>query len=230
MKQHLKHPSNQAVLHIKIILFLACLIPLLRLIVAGLNHELGADPVDTLTRSTGTWTLNFLFFTIAVTPLRKLTGWHWLTRLRRMVALYAFFYACLHFATYLVFDQYFDWPGIAKDIAKRPYITAGFFAFVLLIPLALTSTNGMMKLLGGRRWQMLHRLTYPIVIAGVLHYLWLVKRDITYPGIYIIVLCVLLCARLLVPRKVAAKHGAHPMNGLGGGGVGSPAAPQRSQK
>lgn len=230
MKQHLKHPSNQAVLRIKIILFLACLIPLLRLAAAGLNHELGADPVETLTRSTGTWTLNFLFFTIAVTPLRKLTGWHWLVRLRRMVALYAFFYACLHFATYLVFDQYFDWPGIAKDIAKRPYIAAGFFAFVLLIPLALTSTNGMMKRLGGRRWQMLHRLTYPIVIAGVLHYLWLVKRDITYPGLYIIVLCALLCARLLAPRKAVAKHGAHPISGLGGGGVGSPAAPQRSQK
>lgn len=230
MKQHLKHPSNQAVLQIKVILFIACLIPLLRLVAASLNHQLGADPVETLTRSTGTWTLNFLFLTLAVTPLRKLTGWHWLMRLRRMVALYAFFYACLHFATYLVFDQYFDWPGIAKDIAKRPYIAAGFFAFVLLIPLALTSTNGMMRLMGGRRWQILHRLTYPIVIAGVLHYLWLVKRDITYPGLYIIVLCVLLCARLLVPRhKGMAKHGAHPIAGLGGG-IGSPAASQRSQK
>ncbi|MGZ8219760.1 sulfite oxidase heme-binding subunit YedZ [Methylomagnum sp.] len=230
MKQHLKHPSNQAILQIKIILILACLIPLLRLIVAGLSHQLGADPVETLTRSTGIWTLNFLFLTVAVTPLRKLTGWHWLVRLRRAIALYAFFYACLHFATYLVFDQYFDWSGIAKDITKRPYITAGFFAFVLLIPLALTSTNGMMKLIGGHRWQILHRLTYPIVIAGVLHYLWLVKRDITYPGIYAIVLCVLLCARLLAPRKVVAKHsGVPPMTGMGGG-IGSRAAPQRSQK
>ena len=142
MGEPLRTVSDITVFRIKRVLFLICLIPLLRLLVAGFTDGLGADPVETLTRSTGIWTLNFLFITLAVTPLRRFTGWCWLVRLRRMVALYAFFYACLHFSTYLVFDQFFDWRGMLADVVKRPYIAAGFFAFLLLVPLALTSTDG----------------------------------------------------------------------------------------
>jgi sulfoxide reductase heme-binding subunit YedZ len=227
VRKRLKHPSNSTVQKVKITLFLLCLVPLARLMVLGFSGGLGADPVEAVTRSTGTWTLNFLFLTLAVTPLRKLTGWQWLARLRRTVALYSFFYACLHFATYLVFDQFFDWPGILKDVAKRPYIAAGFFAFVLFVPLAVTSTDGMMRRLGGRRWQQLHRLVYLIAIAGVFHYLWLVKRDISAPAWYIIILCVLLCARMTVGRKV--RPGPPRQAASGGLGAGS-ALPQRSQK
>jgi sulfoxide reductase heme-binding subunit YedZ len=231
LKQRLKHPSQRTVRRIKIAVFLICLIPLVRLTAAGFSGGLGADPIETITRSTGIWTLNFLFITLAVTPLRKLTGWQWLARLRRTVALYSFFYACLHFAAYLVFDQFFDWPGIAKDIAKRPFIMAGFLSFVLLIPLAVTSTDGMIHRLGGRRWQRLHRLIYLIAIVGVFHYLWLVKRDITAPACYIIILCLLLCARMMVRgksrRATLAGRGIPPKAHVGGV---SSAAPQRSQK
>ncbi len=200
MKQalKLKHLSNPAIHRLKLVVFLACLIPLARLAVA----DLGADPVDTLTRSTGRWALNFLFISLAITPLRKFTGWLWLVRLRRTVALYSFFYACLHLGVYVVFDQFFDWAAIVRDIAKRPYITAGFFSFVLLVPLAITSTNGMIRRLGGRRWQHLHRLVYLIAISGVFHYLWLVKRDITGPAWYALILCGLLSARMLTRPRV----------------------------
>lgn len=227
VKNRCKHPSNRTVLSLKAVLFLLCLIPLARLVILGFIGELGADPVETMTRSTGVWTLNFLFLTLLVTPLRKLTGWQWLARLRRTVALYCFFYACLHFGTYLVFDQFFDWPGIVSDIGKRPYIAAGFFAFLLLVPLAITSTDGMIRRLGGRRWQRLHRVVYVIAIAGVFHYLWLVKRDITGPAWYIVVLCLLLCARMVRGRGSRPKILSQPAAGLSGPGS---AAIQRSQK
>lgn len=231
VRKRIKHPSNPTVQKIKIVLFLLCLIPLARLIALGLTGGLGADPAEAATRSTGTWTLNFLLLTLAVTPLRKLTGWQWLGRLRRIVALYSFFYACLHLGTYLVFDQFFDWPGIVKDVGKRPYIAAGFFAFLLLVPLAVTSTDAMIRRLGGHRWQQLHRLVYLIAIAGVFHYLWLVKRDITGPAWYIVTLCLLLCARMMVSRKarpqVHAKPGISPVAGMGGTGS---ALSQRTRK
>lgn len=227
MGESLKALSNPAVSRVKIVLFLVCLIPFLRLTVAGFAGGLGADPVEALTRSTGTWTLNFLFITLAVTPLRRLTGWCWLVRLRRTVALFAFFYACLHFGTYLVFDQFFDGQAILKDVVKRPYIAAGFFAFVLFVPLAATSTDRMMRRLGGRRWRNLHRLVFPIALAGVFHYLWLVKRDITGPAWYAGLLCLLLFARVVGRKRAAgeAKTGA-----ASGGGVFGAASPQRSQK
>lgn len=227
MVESFKTISNPAIFRIKIVLFIACLIPLARLVAAGSSGGLGADPVEILTRSTGTWTLNFLMLTLAVTPLRRLTGWSWLVRLRRMVALYAFFYACLHFGTYLIFDQFFDWPGMVKDIAKRPYIAAGFFAFLLLIPLALTSTDRMMRRLGGRRWRSLHRLVFPIAMAGVFHYLWLVKRDITGPAWYATLLCLLLVARLAGRKRSPAL--AAPGGPALDGGL-EATAPQRSQK
>lgn len=176
-------------------LFLLCLVPLIRLLVLGMSGGLGANPIEFITRSTGTWTLVGLLLTLSVTPLRRLTGRPRLVRYRRMLGLFAFFYASLHFVTYLWLDQFFDPAAIVRDIVKRPFITVGFAAFLLLIPLAATSTNAMMRRLG-RNWQRLHRLVYPIALLGVLHYLWLVKKDLTEPLIYGAVLLVLLAARL----------------------------------
>jgi sulfoxide reductase heme-binding subunit YedZ len=189
---------------LKATLFLACLIPLARLAWYGYSDQLGANPIEFITRSLGTWTLVFLLITLSITPLRKLSGGSWLIKLRRMAGLFAFFYALLHFITYIWLDQFFDLGSIYKDVLKRPFITIGFTAFVLLIPLALTSTNAMMKRLGGKRWQMLHKLVYLIAIFAVVHYWWLVKKDITQPLIYAVVLSILLGYRVWV-RQLKAK-------------------------
>jgi sulfoxide reductase heme-binding subunit YedZ len=181
---------------LKAALFIASLYPLLRLSWFGYSDQLGANPIELITRSLGTWTLVFLFITLTITPLRKLTGWTWLIKLRRMAGLFAFFYASLHFTTYIWLDQFFDLSSIYKDVLKRPFITIGFAAFVLLIPLAITSTNAMMKRMGGKNWQMLHRLVYAIALFGVLHYWWLVKKDLTQPIIYSALLAILLGYRL----------------------------------
>ncbi len=179
----------------KLWLFAICLLPLMRLLVLGLGDGLGANPIEFITRSTGTWTLVGLMVTLSVTPLRRLTGRSELVRYRRMLGLFVFFYACLHFTTYIWLDQFFDPAAIVRDIIKRPFITVGFTAFVLLIPLALTSTHAMMRRLG-RRWQQLHRLIYAIAMLGVIHYLWLVKKDLTDPLIYAVILALLLVLRL----------------------------------
>lgn len=179
----------------KAALWLLCLTPLGRLIFLGLTDGLGANPIEFITRSTGTWTLVGLLVTLSVTPLRKLSGRTWLIRFRRLLGLFAFFYACLHFTTYIWLDQFFDAASIVKDVIKRPFITVGFTAFVLLIPLAVTSNQRMMKKLA-RKWQRLHRLIYFIAGLGVVHYWWLVKKDITQPLIYGCVLAILLAARL----------------------------------
>lgn len=182
---------------IKIVLFAVCLLPLARLFYGALNHGLGANPIEFIQRFLGAWTFNFLLITLAVTPLRKLTGWHWLIRLRRMLGLFAFFYATLHLLNWLVLDNFFEWRAIAADILKRPYITVGFAAFVLLVPLAATSSNAMVRRLGGRRWQNLHRSIYAVAILGVVHYWWLVKKDVTWPLIYGVMVAILLGARAL---------------------------------
>jgi sulfoxide reductase heme-binding subunit YedZ len=179
----------------KTVLWLACLAPLARLLILGLNDGLGANPIEFITRSTGTWTLVGLLATLSVTPLKKLTGLGWLLRFRRLLGLFAFFYACLHFTIYIWLDQFFDLAGIGRDILKRPFITVGFSAFILLIPLAASSNPHMMKKLG-RNWQRLHRLVYAIATLGVVHYWWLVKKDISQPLIYACVLAVLLAMRL----------------------------------
>jgi len=181
---------------LKAALFLASLIPFIRLIWYGYSSQLGANPIEFITRSLGTWTLVFLLITLSITPLRNLSGWSWLIKLRRMAGLYAFFYALLHFITYMWLDQFFDLNSIYKDVIKRPFITIGFAAFITLIPLALTSTKAMMKKLGGKRWQMLHRPVYLVAIFAVLHYWWLVKKDITQPLIYAAILAVLLGYRV----------------------------------
>jgi sulfoxide reductase heme-binding subunit YedZ len=176
-------------------LALLCVLPLLRLLALGVSGGLGANPIEFITRSTGTWTLVGLLVTLSVTPLRRLTGRADLLRFRRMLGLFTFFYACLHFVTYIWLDQFFDPAAIARDIVKRPFITVGFTAFVLLIPLAATSTHAMMHRLG-RRWQLLHRLVYPIAMLVVTHFLWLVKKDLTEPLIFGAVLALLLVLRL----------------------------------
>ncbi|OYW38026.1 MAG: sulfoxide reductase heme-binding subunit YedZ [Hydrogenophilales bacterium 12-61-10] len=179
----------------KLWVFILCLVPLARLIALGGSDGLGANPIEFITRSTGTWTLVGLILTLSITPLRRLSGRADLLRYRRMLGLFSFFYACLHFITYIWLDQFFDLGAVARDIVKRPFITVGFAAFVLLIPLAATSTHAMMRRLG-RRWQILHRLVYPIALLAVVHYLWLVKKDLTEPLIYGIVVGILLALRL----------------------------------
>lgn len=187
-------------------LFLASLLPLAWLIWLGLNNGLGANPIEFITHQTGTWTLNFLLITLAVTPLVRLTSYTPLTGLRRMLGLYAFFYACLHFVTYIWLDQFFDWGGMLHDIGKRPFITVGFAAFVLLWPLALTSNKAMMRKLG-KHWKQLHRLVYAIALLGVVHYYWLVKKDTTVPLEYAAILLVLLAIRLLPRRSTRTTTG-----------------------
>jgi sulfoxide reductase heme-binding subunit YedZ len=189
--------SNKQLGWLKISVFILALMPLIKLGIAGYYDNLGANPIEKITHRTGYWALSFLLISLTVTPLRRLTGWLWLMRLRRMLGLFAFFYASLHFLTYGVLDQFFDWASIGKDIIKRPYITVGFAAFVLMIPLAITSNDKLTKLMGGRRWRILHSLSYPIAIAGVVHFWWLVKKDITEPLNFALLLGVLLGIRLI---------------------------------
>ena len=181
---------------IKPTLFVLSLVPLALLIWNALNGQLSANPIEDITRETGTWTLRFLMLTLAVTPLRKITGWSIVVRLRRMLGLFAFFYGLLHFATYVYLDQFFAFDEIVKDVAKRPFITVGFTAFVLMIPLAITSADRIAKWMGGRRWRTLHRLVYVTAVGGVIHYLWLVKADTQRPLIYGGILALLLGYRL----------------------------------
>jgi len=182
----------------KAAVFVAALYPLARLVLLGVTGGLGANPIEFITRSTGLWTLVFLCITLAVTPLRRLTGWNALVRFRRMLGLYAFFYATLHFMTYVWFDKWFDVGEMLKDIGKRPFITVGFAAFVLLIPLALTSTRAMVRRLG-RRWQMLHRAIYVIGALAILHFWWMKagKHDLALPRLYGAIVVVLLGWRLV---------------------------------
>lgn len=193
---------------IKLLVFLLSLLPAAGLAAGLFTGGLGANPVEAITHSTGEWALRLLLLTLAVTPLRRLTGYGSLIRLRRMLGLFAFFYAALHLSTYVALDQFFDAAAIVKDVVKRPYITAGFLGFVLMAPLAATSTAGMIRRLGGRRWQQLHRLVYPCAIAAVVHFLWLVKADLTEPLLYAGVLTALLGYRAAVwrwPKKRAAR-------------------------
>lgn len=181
---------------IKTGVFFLALLPLIKLVVGACLDALGANPIEKITRTTGYWTLTLLLVSLTATPLRLLFKWNWSIRIRRMLGLFAFFYGSLHFLTYLILDQFFDWSAIAADIVKRPYITVGFPAFVLMIPLALTSTDRMIKRLGGKRWRWLHRLVYLSAIGGVVHYAWLVKKDLTNPLIFAVLLAVLFGIRI----------------------------------
>lgn len=189
--------SPRTIRAIKASVFAAAAIPLIMLIRDGIAGGLGANPIEEITHRTGFWTLTLIMITLSVTPLRKLTGINQLIRLRRMLGLWAYTYACLHFATYIVLDQFFGWSFILEDIAERPYITVGFAAFVLLTPLALTSTRRMIQRLGGARWARLHRLIYVAGVLGVLHFLWLVKADTLVPLRFAAALALLLGFRVV---------------------------------
>jgi sulfoxide reductase heme-binding subunit YedZ len=190
---------------LKPLLVVAALGPLAYLAWGAVNGGLGANPIEAITRETGTWTLRFLVLTLAVTPLRRLTGWNEAITFRRMLGLFAFFYGTLHLLTYVWLDQFFDLASMVKDVAKRPFITAGATAFLLMVPLAVTSTAGMIRRMGGRAWRRLHRLAYVSAVVGVLHYWWLVKLDTTRPRNYAVIVAALLGIRLfafLRPRIV----------------------------
>ena len=180
---------------VKVVLFVLALLPFVRLVVGAFTNQLGSNPLELITRSTGTWTLVFLCLTLCITPLRRLAKAPWLAQLRRMLGLFAFFYVVCHFTAFIWFDHFFDLAAVWEDVVKRPFITIGFAAFLLLLPLALTSTNGMVRRLGSVRWQALHRAVYVIAILGVVHYWWLVKRDITQPAIYAGIVALLLGLR-----------------------------------
>ncbi|MFZ3340172.1 MAG: protein-methionine-sulfoxide reductase heme-binding subunit MsrQ [Terriglobales bacterium] len=195
---------------LKLILFAAALLPLARLAWKGFHDGLGANPIEVITHSTGDWTLILILTTLSITPLRRLTRQYWLIGIRRMIGLFAFFYACLHFLTYVWLDKFFDFHEMLKDIAKRPFITVGFSAFVLLIPLALTSTAWSIRRLGGRNWQRLHRLIYATAILGVIHYYWLVKADVRKPLEYGFVLLLLLLYRVVVWATGKRRHSSLP--------------------
>jgi sulfoxide reductase heme-binding subunit YedZ len=188
----------------KVVLFLLCLSPAAVLLWRVLHRDATANPIEFVEHWLGDWTLRLLLVTLAITPLRKLLHLPQLIRFRRMLGLFAFFYVCLHFLAWLVLDHFFAWREMWADVLKRRYITVGFTAFVLLVPLALTSTNGWMRRLGGKRWQKLHRLIYPAAILGVVHYWWLVKSDIHLPLEYAVVLAILLGARLALRRPAKA--------------------------
>jgi len=191
------HPTPRQLAFIKAAVFVLCLLPTARLLWRFATDSLGANPIEYITRATGWWTLAFLAITLAVTPARRWLSMPWLLRLRRMIGLFAFFQACQHFTTYVWLDQFFDWTGILADIAKRPFVTVGFAAFMLLVPLAVTSTNAMVRRLGARRWQGLHRLVYGIAVLGAIHFWWLVKKDITEPAVFATVIGLLLASRLV---------------------------------
>jgi sulfoxide reductase heme-binding subunit YedZ len=190
--------------YFKPVIFLACLVPLALLVWGALHNSLGANPIEAITHSTGNCTLTFLLMTLAITPLRRLTRQYWLIGLRRMLGLFAFFYGTLHLMTYVWLDKFFDVHEMLADIAKRRFITAGMTAYVLMIPLALTSTQWAIRKMGGKRWQTLHRLIYFSAAAGVIHYIWLVKADLKKPLEYAAVLGVLMVYRVvawLVARR-----------------------------
>jgi len=198
----------------KVAIFIFCLMPFGDLVWRIIKSDLGANPVEYLQHATGDWTIRFLVFTLSITPFRKLLRLPDLIRFRRMLGLLAFFYVSLHFLTYLGPDQSFDLSAMWKDVAKRPFITVGFAAFVLLIPLAITSTTGWIRRLGGKRWQLLHRSIYVAAVCGVIHYYWLVKSDVRKPVFYGALVGILLLWRLgnwffKKGSAVAAKLSAH---------------------
>ncbi|HEY6944213.1 MAG TPA: protein-methionine-sulfoxide reductase heme-binding subunit MsrQ [Candidatus Acidoferrum sp.] len=206
----------------KAAVFCLCLIPLGALVWRGFHNGLGANPVEYIQLTTGRWTLRFLVFTLCITPFRKLLNLPDLIRFRRMLGLFAFSYLCIHFLTYLVLDQSLDPSAIWKDIAKRPFITVGFLGFLLLLPLAVTSTAGWIRRLGGKRWQMLHRALYFAAVCGVIHYYWKVKSDVRMPLFYGVLVAILLLWRLgdwffkrrsTAGPKLSPQHASpHPSN------------------
>ena len=198
--------SARQIFWVKWGVFIAASLPFLRLVIAAIFDGLGANPLEFITRNTGDWTLYFLCITLAITPARKLLQWHWLIRLRRMLGLFSFFYAACHFLTFLWFDHFFEIEEMWRDVIKRPFITVGFIAFVMLIPLALSSSNWAIRKIGGKPWQLLHRAVYVIVPLGVLHYVWMRagKNNFTQPIVFGAIVALLLGIRLYWRLKKSA--------------------------
>lgn len=196
---------------IKVAIFLLCLVPAARLLWKAFHAGLGANPIEFITHETGDWILIFLVLTLSITPLRKILQLPELIRFRRMLGLFAFFYAFLHFSTWIGLDKFFDFRELLNDVAKRRFITVGFIGFLLMIPLALTSTAASIRWLGGKRWRMLHRLIYVSAIAGVIHYYWLVKSDVRKPVLYAILVGLLLAYR--VGAWLIDRRGGAPLHG-----------------
>jgi sulfoxide reductase heme-binding subunit YedZ len=192
---------------LKVVVWVACLAPLAWLGQRAWVGDLGANPISFITNTLGDWTFRILLASLAVTPLRIVSGWSWPITLRRLLGLFAFFYASLHFSVWLVLDHYFDWHEMGADIVKRPFITVGMAALTLLIPLAVTSTSGMIKRMGGVAWRRVHSLVYLVGVLAALHYLWLAKKSVTGPYYYITVLVILLGIRLADwgRRRLAAR-------------------------
>lgn len=205
----LRQISKRQLFWIKTLLFLLALFPLARLFWLGFSGNLSANPVEFIERSTGTWALVCLLAALALTPIRLIWGINWQVQLRRMAGLFMFFYACLHFTTYVWLDHWFDWNEISQHIIKHPYVLVGFSAFVISIPLALTSNNAMMRRLGSR-WKQLHCMVYAIAVLGVLHFWWLVKKDLREPLVYAVILAVLLSVRLYYRYRKHQSINARP--------------------
>ena len=188
------------VVFFKPLVFILCLVPFSLLVVNALNNDLGPNPVEEMIRTLGDWAIYFILAGLTITPARKVFNLNWLIRYRRMIGLFTFFYVCMHFLSYIWFDQFFSVEDIVKDIIKRPFITIGFISFLLLIPLAVTSTNGMMKRLK-KNWGRLHQVIYPVSILALLHYFMMIKADYLVPGVMLVILSVLLGYRLVVKLK-----------------------------
>ena len=202
--------STARLMYLKRAVFMAALVPMIMYLWLAFNQALGANPIEALTRASGDWTLYFLCLTLAITPLRRITGQHWLQALRRMLGLFVFFYGCLHLTTFIWFDHFFDAVEILRDVWKRPFITAGFAAFLLLIPLAVTSTNAMQRRLG-RQWSRLHRVVYAVALCALLHF-WLMrsgKQNFGEPLLLTVIILILLAARLAsaTQRWIQARTG-----------------------
>jgi len=190
----------------KLLISVNALIPLSLLVIDWRNGRLGANPIEFFLRTTGVLTLTFLLITLAITPLRKMFGWNSLIKYRRMLGLFAFFYGCLHLVTYSIFDKSLGFSAIVADVIQRPFIAIGMIAFTILVPLAITSTNGMVKRLGGKNWARLHKLTYVAATLGVIHFWMIVKSDIFYPALFGVVLATSFLIRLAWPKKVAVQR------------------------
>ncbi|CAI8828374.1 protein-methionine-sulfoxide reductase heme-binding subunit MsrQ [Methylococcus capsulatus] len=219
----MKPPSEATIRLLNRGLFVAGTAPFLFLAAGGLTHGLGANPVETISHGSGLWTLRFLLGTLAITPLARFPGGHWLIHLRRTTALLAFFYACLHVSSYLIFDQLFDAREIWRDIVRRPFISAGMTSFLIMVPLAATSNQAMARRLGHRNWRLLHRWVYVSAAAGVFHYFWLVKRDTSGPALYAAILAIVLCLRL---DEATRRRAGRPSATAPRPSIADPSAPQ----
>jgi sulfoxide reductase heme-binding subunit YedZ len=190
---------------VALLIFAASLVPLLLVVADALRGRLGANPIEAILNRFGYWTLVFVLLALVPTPLQRLSGWTWMAPHRRMIGLFAFFYACLHVGTYVGVDQFFDWRAIVADVVKRKFITIGMLAFALLVPLALTSTDGSVRRLGYARWKRLHRLVYAAALCGVVHFIWRVKADLREPLLFAAALAVLLAVRLVGRRPLSSR-------------------------